>query len=346
MMYYSLVLSFFSQEDPGHFFGHFIQKYKERLNSVRHDVPRPFEIATVLLESTFNGFMSFVGGGPDVAPHSVAGRFFLVSWLFGMLIIIATYTASLASFLTAQKQGTTVSTIEQVVQQNLKVGAFDSSYTRDVLKGFGVNEGQLFGLGGSQDFRDALDSGAVDVIVDGLLYALDVTARDCSLMITQNGATFTETSLAFLVQEKSPLNDILRESMVDAVLNTKFHAEYDSVLSKVQQEQGQLCSSSLNPIERTIQFKDLQSLFLVLFGSSVVAIVLKFLSEYVRHTNGMESFFLWSLPECDSTIPAKFGVIESSMEEDGKLAFVFDANEEGMTAGEKIERGGKLGMTI
>jgi hypothetical protein len=150
---------------------------------------------------------------------------------------------------------------------------------------------------------NALDSGAVDVIVDGYLHALDLIARDCSLMITQNGVTFAESSLAFLVRENSPLNDVLRgEGMVGAVLNANFKMECDSVLSKVQQEQGQLCSFSLKPEERAIQFKDLQSLFLVLFGSSAVAIVLKLLSEHVRHTKGMESFFLWSLPGCDSTM--------------------------------------------
>jgi hypothetical protein len=42
-----------------------------------------------------------------------------------------------------------------------------------------------------------------------------------------------------------------------------------------------------------------------------------------------------------------FGVIESSMEEDRALEIAFDAKEEGMTAGEKIETwGGKLGMVI
>jgi len=36
-------------------------------------------------------------------------------------------------FFDAQKQETTVSTIDQVVQQNLQVGAFDSGYTSGTL---------------------------------------------------------------------------------------------------------------------------------------------------------------------------------------------------------------------
>ena len=89
------------------------------------------------------------------------------------------------------------------------------------------------GLPEPNGFIDATHSGRVDVIVELLPYALDLIARDCRLMITQNEATFSTSSFAFATKRGPPLYDTLRTAMVNAIENGNFRGEYDQVLLRV-----------------------------------------------------------------------------------------------------------------
>jgi hypothetical protein len=248
--------------------------------------------------------MTLVGGGPVTNPRSVAGRFFLVVWMFGMLILVATYTASLASFLTIRQQGQTVETIEEVKRLNLQVGIFDSDFARKTIKPF-ISESQMStrGLRKPEDFIEVIINGTVDVIVEGSVYAYDLVARDCRLMVANDGATFSSHNLAWAVQSGSLLYSPLRQAMVDATHSFDFEQNYEMALEAVlanstqkQEERGIVCPSSVRFVEsQIIQFNDLKYLFFILLASGVVAVAFKFLSERFRRSKLLERYFLASL---------------------------------------------------
>jgi hypothetical protein len=257
----------------------------------------------------FTGFLTFVGD-PNVYPHSIPGRFFLVCWLFGMLILNNTYTASLASFLTSQSFQESVETIEQVVEQQLKVGTYDSPFPRDQLGVFGVSEGQFVtGLASPKDIIDALNTGKTDVHIEILPYALNLVANDCGLYITRNGATFSDGRLAWPVQKGHVLYEDLREAFTNATSRGyNFADRYADVLSeyKLQVTSGLIpdraqedltCSSTVVDFNelQSVGLAEMKAVFYVIFIAGVVAIGLRFISERLRHSLWMEQYFLSTL---------------------------------------------------
>ena len=55
--------------------------------------------------------------GPDVTPKSVSGRIVGVAWWFFSLILISSYTANLAAFLTVDKMITPIENAEDLARQ-------------------------------------------------------------------------------------------------------------------------------------------------------------------------------------------------------------------------------------
>jgi len=204
--------------------------------------------------------------------------------------------------LTAQKLDVEIESIEQAIAQNLQIGTFDSDFPREILMGLGARKSQFNqrGLSEPDNFIDAIFSGRIDVIVEPLPYALDLIARDCRLMITQNEATFSESTLAFATKKDSPLYDILRPAMVNAVENSNFRDEYDRVLLRLEQESsaqtGIECpEDAFDASGDSIRFEHLRYLFYFLFGSGLVAIFCRFLSRKIQKSEAMEKYFLSAL---------------------------------------------------
>jgi hypothetical protein len=271
---------------------------------------RPFPFILTMSHSIFTGFLTFTGD-PNVYPHSIPGRFFLVCWLFGMLILNNTYTASLAGFLTSQTFQETVETIEQVAEQQLRVGTYNSDFPRDQLLEFGISQGQFVtGLESPQDIIDALETGKTDVHIEILPYALNLVANDCGLYITQNGATFSDGRLSWPIQKDHVLYEDLREAFTAATTSKgyNFADEYAAVLSEYKLEvtsglipgraqEDLTCSSTVadfNKLE-SVGMAEMKGVFYVIFGAGLVAIGMRFISERLRHSLWMEQYFLSTL---------------------------------------------------
>ncbi|CAH1790253.1 unnamed protein product [Owenia fusiformis] len=73
----------------------------------------------------FWSFASLFEQGGEVHPKSWSGRVGATAWWFGALIIIATYTANLAAFLTIKASNVDVNSIEDLKASDLKYGTID-----------------------------------------------------------------------------------------------------------------------------------------------------------------------------------------------------------------------------
>ncbi|XP_020589698.1 glutamate receptor 3.4-like isoform X2 [Phalaenopsis equestris] len=106
---------------------------------------------------------------------STLGRFVLIIWLFVVLIINSSYTASLTSILTVQQLSTRVDGLDKLISSSdpigIQVGSFAKSY---LIQEFGVAESRLKTLKQPDDYANALDlgpnNGGVAAIVDELPY--------------------------------------------------------------------------------------------------------------------------------------------------------------------------------
>ncbi|XP_035699949.1 glutamate receptor ionotropic, kainate 2-like [Branchiostoma floridae] len=75
------------------------------------------------LNSMWSAWGAFVGGGAEYLPCSYAGRVLSSTWWFVILVVISSYTANLAAFLTQTRLEETVSSLEELASSKFDYGA-------------------------------------------------------------------------------------------------------------------------------------------------------------------------------------------------------------------------------
>lgn len=79
-------------------------------------------------ESIWFIYGSLVGEGTELMPRTISGRILTAAWWFFALILISSYTANLAAFLTVTKIDTPIRSLADLVQQtNIKYGTVKNS---------------------------------------------------------------------------------------------------------------------------------------------------------------------------------------------------------------------------
>ncbi|KAK4847088.1 hypothetical protein QYF36_025429 [Acer negundo] len=139
---------------------------------------------------------------------SSLGRFVMVVWLFLLMVITSSYTASLSSILTVQQLSTPITGIDSLIATNLpigyQVGSFAYSYLKDNLR---VSRSRLISLGSPEEYEKALrqgpSNGGVAAIVDELPYVELFLATNPDFGII--GQQFTRSGWGFAFQRDSPL---------------------------------------------------------------------------------------------------------------------------------------------
>ncbi|CAK9188974.1 unnamed protein product, partial [Sphagnum troendelagicum] len=90
-------------------------------------VPRnKFSIRNAL----FFSFAAFMHQGVDLLPRSISGRVVTSAWWYFSLILVSSYTANLAAFLTVEKLVTPIETVEDLAKQTeIRYGALKGGST-------------------------------------------------------------------------------------------------------------------------------------------------------------------------------------------------------------------------
>jgi glutamate receptor, ionotropic, plant len=83
-------------------------------------------------------------------------------WVFVVLILTSSYTASLTSMLTVQQLQPSVTEINQLIKQSAYVGYQDGSFVKDLLIKLGFEVGKLKSLTTADDYADALAKGSAN----------------------------------------------------------------------------------------------------------------------------------------------------------------------------------------
>ncbi|KAL6191516.1 hypothetical protein ACLB2K_037906 [Fragaria x ananassa] len=161
-------------------------------------------------------------------------RFVLIIWVFMVLILTQSYTASLASMLTVQKLQPAFTDIKEIQRNGYKVGYQNSSF----IKGFLIehlkfNETKLVPLETIQEYHNALSKGnktdRVAAILDEVPYLkLFLHKTSCS-KYTMVGPTYKTDGFGFAF----PLGSSLVSYMSRAILNvTQDKTLMDEIQSK------------------------------------------------------------------------------------------------------------------
>ncbi|KAL4186415.1 hypothetical protein AMTRI_Chr09g14030 [Amborella trichopoda] len=242
---------------------------------------------------------------------STLGRFVLLIWLFVVLIINSSYTASLTSILTVQQLSSPIKGIETLLASGDRIGYQVGSYAANYLnEELGVPWSRLVPLDSAQAYAKALtdgpNNGGVAAVVDELPYVDLFLSQYCKFKIA--GKQFTKSGWGFVFQRDSPL----AVDMSTAILKLSESGDLQRIHDKWFARLG--CSSQDTDIESNqLRLRSFWGLFLICAVASLVALavfLLHMLYQFSRYgppmnelarpqssPSGRIQTFLWFMDE-------------------------------------------------
>ncbi|KAK4483994.1 hypothetical protein RD792_011207 [Penstemon davidsonii] len=166
---------------------------------------------------------------------STLGRLVLIIWLFVVLIINSSYTASLTSILTVQQLYSPIKGIESLKDGDdpigYQVGSFAEHYLTEEI---GIQKSRLKALGSPEEYATALlqgpRKGGVAAVVDERPYIELFLSSQCKFRII--GREFTKSGWGFAFPRDSPLAIDLSTAILTLSENGDLQRIHDKWLTK------------------------------------------------------------------------------------------------------------------
>ncbi|CAL0333919.1 unnamed protein product [Lupinus luteus] len=212
---------------------------------------------------------------------STLGRLVLIMWLFVVLIINSSYTASLTSILTVQQLSSQIEGIDSLISSTQPIGIQDGSFARKYLvEELRIPKSRIVTLKNMQGYIDALQRGpkygGVVAVVDELPYIETLmSSTDCKFRTV--GQEFTKSGWGFAFQRDSPLAIDLSTAILQLSENGDLQKIHDKWLNKME------CSNDADP--NKLSLRSFWVLFLICAIVCVLAIIIFFvrvLCQYIK----------------------------------------------------------------
>ncbi|KAM7261008.1 hypothetical protein ACFE04_026483 [Oxalis oulophora] len=216
---------------------------------------------------------------------SSLGRLVLIIWLFVVLIINSSYTASLTSILTVQKLSSSVKGIDTLITSNDPIGYQHGSFARNYLMDeFGIHESRLIALNSPEEYVKALKDGpakgGVAAMVDERAYLELFLSTRCEFSII--GQEFTRNGWGFAFPHDSPLAVDMSNAILELSENGDLQKINDKWLSR------SACSSQATELDvERLEFRSFSGLFMICGTACLLALFVYFflvLRQFSRHS--------------------------------------------------------------
>ncbi|KAL5721444.1 hypothetical protein ACHQM5_005091 [Ranunculus cassubicifolius] len=204
---------------------------------------------------------------------STLGRLVLIIWLFVVLIINASYTASLTSILTVERLSSPFKGIEDLVTSShpigYQVGSFAENYLIEELN---IPRSRLIALGSPEEYATALEKGRVAAVVDELPYVeLFLSISQCKFSAI--GQPFTRSGWGFAFPRDSPLAIDLSTAVLTLSENGDLKRIHDKWLIR------RACSSQGSElVSDRLHLRSFWGLFLICGIACLLALIIYFIS--------------------------------------------------------------------
>ncbi|MQL98536.1 hypothetical protein Taro_031254 [Colocasia esculenta] len=220
-------------------------------------------------------------------------RVVVVVWLFVVLILTSSYTASLASMFTLRKLQPRVADVVELRNNGERVGYPKGSFVLGLLKGRGFKDYQLKPYLSPQDFEAALangtSNGGVAAVMNEIPY-LQVFLKQYCFNYTMTPLTNNTEGFGFAFPKGSPLvNDLSR-----AILNLTDSNTMSEIQKRWFGDQNACEEDNTDPSVNVLDFRSFWGLFLITGAASTTSLlifVVSFLREnrhvLRRETSGM-----------------------------------------------------------
>jgi len=153
--------------------------------------------------------------------ESNLSRFVVIVWVFVVLILTSSYTASLTSMLTVQRLQPTVTSVQDLLRNGDRVGYQNGSTVKYWLEEMGFHKKDLLGYVEVEEYAEALQrgsgNGGVSAIVDEVPYLKIFLSKYCE-GYTMVGPTYKLGGFGFAFPIGSPMaHDVSQAIMTPAV---------------------------------------------------------------------------------------------------------------------------------
>ncbi|KAF8106458.1 hypothetical protein N665_0139s0049 [Sinapis alba] len=207
---------------------------------------------------------------------SSLGRLVLIIWLFVVLIINSSYTASLTSILTVQQLTSRIEGIDSLITSNEPIGVQDGTFARNYLVNeLNISPHRIVPLRDEEHYLSALQlgpkAGGVAAIVDELPY-IEVLLTNSNCKYRTVGQEFTRTGWGFAFQRDSPL----ALDMSTAILQLSEEGELEKIHRKWLNYKHECSMQIQNSENSQLSLKSFWGLFLICGVTCFIALTVFF----------------------------------------------------------------------
>uniref|UniRef100_A0A336MCA3 CSON013411 protein n=1 Tax=Culicoides sonorensis TaxID=179676 RepID=A0A336MCA3_CULSO len=259
-----------------------------RLSPVEWDNPYPCIEEPETLENQFslaNSMWFTIGAllqqGSEIAPKSPSTRTVASIWWFFTLIMVSSYTANLAAFLTVEQVATTINNADDLAHSNIPYGAKRDGSTINFFKDAVDNEVYqkmyAYMRDHPNDLTSSNDEGLERVKTQNYAYLMEstsieyMTERNCD--VTQIGGLLDEKGYGIAMRKNSPYRNALSE----AVLRLQEQGKLTAMKTKWWKEKrgGGACSNAAEEGgAEALELVNVGGVFLLLIIGCLVAILI------------------------------------------------------------------------
>ncbi|KAG6701761.1 hypothetical protein I3842_07G001800 [Carya illinoinensis] len=216
---------------------------------------------------------------------STLGRLVLIIWLFAVLILNSSYTASLTSILTVEQLSSPIKGIESLATSNDPIGYQNGTFIDSYLtEEYHIQKSRLVPLNSAEEYEKALkdgpQKGGVSAIVDMRAYMELFLSTRCEFSIV--GQEFTKMGWGFAFPRESPLAVDLSTAILKLSENGELQKIHDKWLTR------KACSleGAKQDVDR-LPLKSFWGLFLLCGSACLLALLLyiiKMVRQYMRRS--------------------------------------------------------------
>lgn len=128
-------------------------------------------------------------------------RLVVVVWMFVVLVLNSTYTASLSSRLTVQRLRPAIADVKELIRKGHSVGCYQGSFVCDILREVGFEDSKIKMYRLPEDYEEALSygskSGNISAFFDVVPYSKLFLAKYCD-KYTIVGPNYRTDGFAFV----------------------------------------------------------------------------------------------------------------------------------------------------